>query len=136
MPKDFLLSGFKQIMNTRYPDVEDGGREHPMTAVGIVLLAMAMGGITGPVQLAHFTLYQHSFVSGIIFNLMNNRVWKDRDYDASGWLSAEGHINDGKFWDHIAVASGEMWFPEGDVELGVDVCEIYWAESRRRQDKH
>lgn len=72
----FSLSDFLHIMDARYPDLTALEREHqhPIGAVGIVLMAAAMGGITCPGQLAHFTGYSRSFVSAIICNLTNNHL--------------------------------------------------------------
>ena len=99
-----------------------------MTAVGVVLLAAGMHGITSPCELMTLTGYSQSFISAIIFNLRNNGLWDRNRYDASTWIAADGAINDAEFWDHIAAACGDLWFPSAVDSLAVDACRIYWAD--------
>lgn len=114
-----------------YADPEDLKAEHPMTGVGIVLLCAATLGTTDAKTLIEFTGCSEEFISAITFNMQNNRLWVHGRYDHSGWLSSDGSIDDKEFWDHIAAACGELWFPDVDTRLSVDTCAIYWNLRRR-----
>jgi hypothetical protein len=129
MAMNVSAEDLRQIMNTRFGKDDDGS--NPMTAAGIVLLAAGMHGITAPSELVQFTSYGRSFTSAIIFNLQNNGLWTSGHYDASSWLSPGGELNDREFWDHVSAACGELWLPEGDSNLSVDTCEIFWANQQR-----
>lgn len=50
----------RELMTTMYPD-DDSLSEHPMTAVGIVLLAAAILGITDLEGLVEFSGYPRPF---------------------------------------------------------------------------
>jgi hypothetical protein len=53
--------------NTRFPDVNDPPEdEHPMTAVGIVLISAIILGTTDIARLAKFTGYSENFISAIV----------------------------------------------------------------------
>jgi len=63
----------RELMTMMYPD-GDSESEHPMTAVGIVLLAAALLGITEEEALFRFTGYSRSFIAAILSNLRGNRA--------------------------------------------------------------
>src|SRR5689334_18604643 len=104
-----------------YPDVEedrdDEKCEHPMTAVGLVLLSAAIIGRTEVAELTVFTGYSRRFISAITSNMQNNRLWIDGRYDVSAWLSPDGAIDEVRFWDHIEFACGTMWRPVVDTHI-------------------
>jgi hypothetical protein len=130
MSTDISVEELRHIMITKYPDGKE--KKTPVTAVGVVLLAAGQHGITAPGKLVELTGYTQNFISAIIFNLQNNKLWEGGRYDASSWLAPDGAVTDCEFWDHIAAASGELWFPAGDANLGINACEIFWADERRR----
>jgi hypothetical protein len=75
-------------MRVMYPDLEGEwvylhDDEHPMTAVGIVLLGAALLQIDSPRSLMSFTGYSFQFVSAIVLNMLNNRLWTNGRYDHS-----------------------------------------------------
>jgi hypothetical protein len=118
------VDNLRDLMKTMYPD-NDTLSEHPMTAVGTVLLAAAIFGITEQEALVRFTGYPCSFIVAILFNLRGNRVLNNGSYNCSDWLSSDGAIADREFWDHIEAACGNLWLQ--DVEFHpVDTCQIYW----------
>src|SRR5260370_5413133 len=122
MPIKYTADNLRELMRTMYPDVDDGS-EHPMTAVGVVLLAAAIFGITDEEALVRLTAYPRSFIAAILFNLRGNRVFHNGSYDCSHWLSAEEAIDYQRFWEHIEAACGHFWhvdFPD------LDTCQIYW----------
>src|SRR6266550_7777465 len=137
MSKSFTVVDLRPIMQFLYPEVEDerdddDPYEHPMTAVGIVLLSAAVMGTTKAKQLILFTGYSRSFISAILINMQNNKLWLDGKYDCSPWISADGTIDKTEFWDHIEIACGSLWLPVGDTSISMDTCMIYWDERRRR----
>jgi len=88
----------KNLMHVMYPDVEDDRDdkcdfEHPMTAVGIVLLTATLTGTIDERALMGFTGYSRQFVSAIALNMLNNRLWSDNGYDHSNWLLDDGTID-------------------------------------------
>ena len=118
--------------NCRYPEANDPPQtEHPMTAVGIVLISAIILGTTDMSGLVKFTGYRENFISAIAFNMTQNKLWVNGGYDESQfskWFSPAGIISDDvKFWDHIEIACGHMWRP-GVETVSLDPCEIYWGE--------
>jgi hypothetical protein len=130
MAANVSADDLRRIAKTHCGDDDEG--EHTMTAAGVVLLAAGMHDITAPSELVHLTGYGRSFISAVIFNLQNNHLWIDGRYDASSWLTLEGIIKSGEFRDHIRAACGELWLPAGNSELGVNTCELFWADESRR----
>lgn len=105
----------RDLMQIMFPDVEDGRAdtgtyEHPMTAVGTVLLSSAMLDMKDVRALTAFTSYSSEFVSAIVLNMLNNRLWTDTGYDHSEWLREDG-IDLQELWQHIEMACGTMRMP-------------------------
>lgn len=133
----FRSVDLRLIMQELFPDVEDdrddnADYEHPMTAVGIVLLSAAIMGTVDASRLALFSGYSRQFISGIAVNMQNNKLWNNGRYDTATWLSPDGTINGNALWEHIDVACGMLWMPAGDTNISVDTCGIYWDERCRR----
>jgi hypothetical protein len=117
--------------NCRYPEANDPPQtEHPMTAVGIVLISAIILGTTEISELVTFTGYSENFISAIAFNMTHNKLWVDGAYDESQfstWLSPDRTSDDVKFWDHIEIACGNMW-RLGVEKVSFDAYKIYRAE--------
>src|SRR5262249_53303165 len=97
----YTLDTLKRFMHTRYPEIEDEcDDKHPMTAIGIVLLAAAILNTTDNNVLIRFTGYSREFISAITFNMQNNRAWMNGCYQNLGWLLPNGTIDDDCFWEH------------------------------------
>ena len=95
MDKVFTVADLRPIMQVMFPAVEDERDdnekyEHPMTAVGLVLLSAAIISTTEATKLVLFTGYSRPFISAITFNMQNNQLWVGGRYDASTWLSLDG----------------------------------------------
>ena len=136
MSKLFGIADLWPAMQTMYPEVEDEREddddyEHPMTAVGLILLSAALLQTIEPRELRLFTGYSREFISAIGLNMQNNRLWRDGRYDTTTWLSADGMIDERKFWDHIEVACGSLWMPTRATKFSIDSCKIYWDERSR-----
>ena len=137
MSRSFNLLDLRNIMQFLYPEVEDDredhdGYEHPLTAVGVVLLAAATLGTSEAGKLIHFTRYSSHFISAILLNMQNNKLWIEGGYDVSIWLSADGSINSGCFWEHIEIACGTQWLPVGDTDISADTCKVFLDERSPR----
>jgi hypothetical protein len=113
------------LMKTMFPDPDiDGHSEHPLDAIGVVLLAAGIFIITDPEALARLTGYPRAFISAILFNLHGNKAFANGFYDCSDWLSSNGTINGTALWDHIEAAWGNLWLEEVDFDP-LDACQIY-----------
>jgi hypothetical protein len=117
-------------MREMFPDVDDENHryEHPMTAVGIVLLSAAFLESIDTRRLATFTGFSRAFISAIALNMANNRLWTAARYDCSDWLVFCEVIDKDQLWDHIEIACGDMWMPEVDTEISANPCKLYWDE--------
>ena len=136
MSKLLAVNDLRPIMQALFPDDEDGREvnknyEHPMTAVGLVLMSAAIIGTTKAARLIFFTGYSRSFISAITFNMQNNQLWVGGRYDASTWLCADGTIDGEGLLTHVEVACGNEWMPAADPDIAADTCMVYWAERRR-----
>ena len=136
MDKVFTVADLRPIMQVMFPAVEDERDdnekyEHPMTAVGLVLLSAAIISTTEATKLVLFTGYSRPFISAITFNMQNNQLWVGGRYDASTWLSLDGTIDAECLWTHIEVACGDQWMPAADPDVAADTCMVYWDERKR-----
>ena len=126
---DNMVAHIRASFNTLYPEVNDPPHvEHPMTAVGVVLLYAVIRGTTDINTVVRATGYSLEFISAIAFNMQNNDLWVGGNYEkTSSWLSSEGICND-RFWEHIEVACRELWLSDAASNRSVDTCKIYWDE--------
>lgn len=130
-----LVEDIRLKFNIKYPDVNDPpGTEHPMVAVGIVLVSSAILG-TGEIEkLVKFTGYTREFVSAIAFYMQNNNLWVNDQFQESQyqkWFAPDGTIhNDDEFWENIQIACGTVWQPGADTSVSLDTCKIYWDEQQ------
>ena len=137
MTTELCAKDLHQVMRMLYPDVEDGrdddlACEHPLTAIGVVLLSAAVLETVDAGRLTRFTRYSRHFISAINLNMQNNKLWAGGHYDTSAWLSADGSIDERELWEHVEIASGSQWMPEGDTNISIDTCQLYWDEHRLR----
>lgn len=129
----FTLATLRPLMQAMFPEVEDERDdnetyEHPMTAVGLVLLSAAIMGTSETGKLRRFTGYSSSFIAAITLNMQNNELWIDGKYDATTWLSSSGTINQRCLWDHIEIACGGLWLAGVNSHISANPCNIYWDE--------
>jgi hypothetical protein len=75
----------RSALQARYPDVDDDQfsidhsgfiHEHPLTAIGVVLISSVLLGTTDIDRLAEFTKYSKRFIRAIAMNMENSRLWK------------------------------------------------------------
>jgi len=137
------LEDIRKAFTARYPEVDDDefsakrsgfAHEHPITAIGIVLISSIVLGTCDPTKLAGFTKYSKRFIRAIAANMENNRLWQDNKYHCSSWSSGNflprDQREDDEFWDHIHIAVGLMWKPDANSEISEDTCAIFWREKR------
>ena len=123
-----------------YPDVDNDefsvehsgfGHEHPMTAIGVVLISSVLLGTTDVDRLADFTRYSKQFIRAISLNMENSRLWKDGRYDCAACscnnLLPRNKNQDQEFWEHIEIASGSMWASDATSLDSEDACAVFWA---------
>ena len=105
-----------------------------MVAVGIVLLSSAILGTGDIEKLVKFTGYTREFVSAIAFNMQNNNLWVNDQFEESQyrkWFALDGTIHDDdEFWENIQIACGTVWQPGADSDVSLDPCKIYWDEQK------
>jgi len=133
MSKLVRAKDLRRVMLALYPGVEgegndDGTDEHPMIAVGIVLLSAALLDTIQAQRLMAFTGYSQPFISAIALNMMNNKLWKNAVYDHSSWLLQDGSIEEDELWAHVEMACGTLWMDEADAHISADPCDVYWDE--------
>lgn len=114
----------RELMRAMYPEVDDGS-DHPMTAVGVVLLAAGIFGITDEDALVRLTGYPKAFIFAVHYNLRENGVWENGSYDCSGWLSQSGVIDGETLWNHVDAACNIVVLCDFDSR-NLDPCQIYW----------
>lgn len=127
----------------RYPDVDNDQfsiehsgfiHEHPMTAIGIVLISSIVLGTTEVNRLAEFTKYSKAFIRAIAVNMENSRLWQDGKYDCAGWscgnLLPRDEKEDCEFWDHIQIAEGSVWAADAESLHSEDACAVFWNIKR------
>ncbi len=131
----------RKAFKARYPDVDDYdwalehsgyAHEHPMTAIGVVLLASVVVRTTDVIKLVKFTGYSRRFVRAIAMNMENSRLWQDGKYDHMGWSSLRlfprNKREQTEFWDHIEIAEGSMWAANAKTDQSEDASAIFWNE--------
>jgi hypothetical protein len=128
-----LVEDIRVKLNVIYPEVnEPSENEHPMIAVGIVLLSAIILETTDIDRLVKFTGYSQEFIFAIAANMQHNELWENGRYKQehwSRWFSPHWTIkDDDQFWTHIEIACGTMWQPIVDTQFALDPCHIYWNE--------
>ena len=129
----------RSALQARYPDVDDDQfsidhsgfiHEHPLTAIGVVLISSVLLGTTDVDRLAEFTKYSKRFIRAIAMNMENSRLWKESEYDCGRWSCGNllpGDKNgDDEFWEHIDIAAGSMWKADAKSLLSEDACTVFW----------
>ena len=116
--RDLLL-----VMHFLYPDNDDQEPyEHPMTAVGVVFRDAALVGTTKVKGLARITGYSRHFISAIVTNMQNNKLWGSKATIARDGFLQMGTIDKTNLWEHIDLACGDLWLPRADTAVSADPC--------------
>jgi hypothetical protein len=133
----------RRAFANRYPDVDDYdfslehsgfAHEHPLTAIGVVLLSAVLLGTTDVNKLVEFTKYSSRFVRAIALNMENSRLWKNGKYRSTPWSSNNllptNKTEDDCFWEHILIAEGSEWKADAMTDTSAEASMIFWAEKK------
>ena len=108
--------------------------EHPLTAIGVVLISSIALGTIDIGRLSEFTKYSRRFIQAIARNMENSGVWKDGKYDCARWSSGnllpDSQHEDDEFWDDIQVAAGDLFAEDAKSLESDDACMIFWNEKK------
>jgi len=133
----------RRAFKIRYPDVDNDKfaiehsgfvHEHPMTAIGTVLISSILLGTTDVCRLAEFTRYSQRLIRVIAANMENSYLWRDGKYDCAAWSSGNlfprDEREDRQFWEHIEIAEGSAFTANAKSFIGEDVSLVFWDLKR------
>jgi hypothetical protein len=127
----------RDALQERYPEVTDPefnlehsglAHEHPLIAIGVVLISSVVLGTTDPVSLVEYTSYSERFVRAVAANMQISGLWRDDKYDCSDWQcgqlipSAENRA----FWDHVLIGEGSLWKSRTHSKLTRNSGLLFW----------
>jgi len=126
-------------LESRYPDVTDiefniahsgFAHEHPLIAIGVVLISSIVLGTTDPAELERFTRYSKRFVRCVAANMENSGLWKHNKYDCSEWYCGQlvPPPENRMFWDHVLIGEGSLRKREAHSQLTRDSGLIFWRD--------
>jgi hypothetical protein len=87
----------REALEKCYPDVTDlessikysgFAHEHPLIAIGVLLISSIVLETTAPSKLARFTRYSERFVRAVARNMEISGLWANDKYDFSSWYCA------------------------------------------------
>ena len=131
----------RKTLKQIYPDVDDDAfsiepsgfvHEHPLIAIGVVLISSIVLGTTDPAKLVRFTKYSRRFVCGVATNMENSRLWKYDKYDRSSWSSGNllprNEREEDAFWDHVLIGEGSLRSADANAAIVEDTSLIFWND--------
>jgi hypothetical protein len=129
----------RQALEKCYPDVTDlefsiehsgFAHEHPLIAIGVLLISSVVLETTDPAKLVRFTRYSERFVRAVACNMEISGLWANDKYDASSWYDGRLLLSpdDRRFWNHVLIGEGSLWRRSTDCHLTQDSSLIFWAE--------
>jgi hypothetical protein len=129
----------RDALETCYPDVTDPefnlkhsgfAHEHPLIAIGVVLISAIVLATTDAAKLAQYTKYSERFVRAVAANMETSGLRKDDKYDRSEWYHGQlmPPSEDRIFWDHVLIGEGSLWKSEGHCRLTRDSGLIFWQD--------
>ena len=101
----------REALEKSYPDVTDlefsiehsgSAHEHPLIAIGVLLISSIVLETTAPAKLAEFTRYSERFMRAVARNMEISGLWANDRYDCWSWSRGE-HVpqpENREFWDH------------------------------------
>ena len=128
----------RDALERRYPDVTDPDfnlqhsgvvHEHPLIAIGVVLISSNILATTDPVRLVEYTRYSKRFVRAIAANMEISGLWRNDKYDCSDWECSQllPSPENRAFWDHVLIGEGSLWKRGTHSRLTRDSCLIFLA---------
>ena len=101
----------REALEKSYPNVTDlefsiehsgSAHEHPLIAIGVLLISSIVLETTAPAKLAEFTRYSERFMRAVARNMEISGLWANDRYDCWSWSRGE-HVpqpENREFWDH------------------------------------
>ena len=129
----------RDALEERYPDVTDSEfnlehsgfpHEHPLIAIGVVLISSIVLDTTNPVRLVGYTGYSERFVRAVAANMQISGLWRDDNYDCSDWQCGQlmPPPENRCFWDHVLIGEGSLWKSASHSQLTRDSSLIFWRD--------
>jgi hypothetical protein len=129
----------RDVLEECYPEVTDPefslehsgvAHEHPLIAVGVVLISSMVLGTTNPARLVEYTRYSDRFVRAVAANMQISGLWRDDKYDCSHWQCGQvmPPPENRAFWDHVLIGEGSQCKSETQSQLTVDSALIFWQD--------
>jgi hypothetical protein len=137
-PKTMAAIEIREALEKCYPDVTDlefsikhsgFAHEHPLIAIGVLLISSIILKTTAPSKLAQFTRYSERFVRAVARNMEISGLWANDRYDFSSWYRGELVPPENReFWDHILIGEGSLWQRSTDCQLTQYTSLVFWAD--------
>jgi hypothetical protein len=129
----------RDALEERYPEVTDPefnlehtgiAHEHPLIAIGVVLISSIVLATTDPVRLMEYTKYSERFVRAVAANMQISGLWKNDKYDCSDWECGQllPSLENRKFWDHVLIGEGSLWKCGTHSQLTRHTDVILWRD--------
>src|SRR5215469_12406333 len=109
--RDALESSYPDVTDSEFNIAQSGfAHEHPLIAIGVVLISSIVLGTTDPVELERFTRYSKRFVRCVAGNMENSGLWKDNKNDCSEWYCDQliPPPENRMFWDHVLIGEDSL----------------------------
>jgi len=129
----------RDALERRYPEVTDPefnlehsgvAHEHPLIAIGVVLISSIVLATTDAVRLAEYTRYSERFVRAVAANMEISGLWKKDSYDCSDWECGQllPSQENRAFWDHVLIGEGSLWKSGTHSRLTRDSSLLFWRD--------
>ena len=129
----------RDALERRYPEVTDPefnlehsgvAHEHPLIAIGVVLISSIVLATTDAVRLVELTSYSERFVQTVAANMQISGLWRDGKYDCSDWQRGQlmPAPENRAFWDHVLIGEGSLWKRGSHAQHTEDSGLIFWRD--------
>jgi hypothetical protein len=123
----------RQMLNARFPELDNAPeREHPLIAIGVVLVTAVILGSTDLRHLSTLTGYSCRFISAVSSNMRRSGLWSAQGYKPDRvrrWFSPAELVRNGTaFWEDVQVAEGSMQTQGVEISEKADPCKVYWDD--------
>jgi hypothetical protein len=129
----------RDVLEGCYPEVTDSefnrehsgvAHEHPLIAIGVVLISSIVLATTDPVRLVEYTKYSERFVRAVAANMQISGLWRNDKYDCSDWQCGQlmPAPENRAFWDHVLIGGGSLRKSGMHTQLTEDSSLIFWRD--------
>jgi hypothetical protein len=129
----------RDLLEGCYPEVTDPdfnlehsgvAHEHPLIAIGVVLISSIALATTDPARLVEYTRYSERFVRAVAANMEISGLWRNDRYDCSDWECGQlmPAAENRAFWDHVLIGEGSLWNIGRHSQLTRDSGFIFWQD--------